>query len=124
MSVLDDPAGILPFLGLWQNTTTETLWLKGFELSEKDSQLTIRPQGISKPHDWGEHPVESFRFHGDECAFYSRFTVAKMVVDFMAYTNKGLIVIAAHLAFEDAPGRNHLSREFFVPMDSTQGAVG
>jgi hypothetical protein len=111
---------IRSFVGQWHNTASETLWLRGFNLAQKDGQLTIHLQGISAPLDWGEHPVERFRFHGNESAFYSCFELmhpeqGQMAVDFMAYTNKGLIVVAAHLAFADAPGRNHLSREFFVP---------
>jgi hypothetical protein len=120
MTPINDEVTIRPFLGLWRNTASETLWLKGFNLSEKNNQLTIHPQGICAPFDWGKQSVESFRFHGNESAFYSRFSLLDVVhgeimVDLMAYTNIGLIVVATHLAFVDAPGRNHLSREFFVP---------
>ncbi len=118
MTELHDAAGIRPFLGQWQNTANETLWLQGFRLAEKDGQFTIKPKGISAPFDWGEHAVECFRFHGNEASFYCSFSLAQMTVDLMAYTNKGLIVIATHLAFEDASGCNHLSREFFVPIES------
>jgi len=108
------------FIGCWQNTAVETSGLKSFSLSEKLGVYSIQVQGPNEPVDWGEHPVESFRFQADEAAFYSQFNLLDMAVDLMAYTNKGLIVVAMYLEFEKNPERNYLSREFFIPVPGVE----
>ncbi len=114
----NDPTAIEPFLGAWTNTETASEWIREFELYRVGSVLRMRPRGAGLLRDWGELGVDSFVFKAGESAFCARFERDAMRADLTAYTNKGLIVIAAYLAFRGEPEKNVLCREFFVPKPS------
>lgn len=107
---------VAPLLGAWRNTALTSRCWRGFTLCQGDGHCLVTPVGLDSRCEWGQQAVEVCDFQGGGVSLYGRFSLTNVEVELIANTNKGLIVVALYLEYEQAEN-NYLCREFFVPAD-------
>jgi hypothetical protein len=98
-----------PLPGEWVNSNKDTSWITGFTLSPAGE---LQVHAATGPEDWGTVQATTYVDNLGEPAFRAEYALPGFTATLAANTNKGLIIIAAFLAFED-DRPNYLCREFF-----------
>jgi len=105
-----------PLLGTWVNSNHETEWIRQLVLARRGDAFTIHVHSAGtagEPADWGEIEVSTYTDNIGELAFHAVYDLDAVHAVLAANTNKGLIVIAAFLAFKDGSRPDFLCREFY-----------
>jgi len=111
--------GIL--FGFWKNTKVNTKGIANFEVKQDGEEVVIQINGIADGYitgNWGEANLKSYGKTTTATlaiAWETNFSSPQFDADLSIYLNKGLIVIAAMIAFKNQSEKSNIFiREFFA----------